>query len=337
MQSDAHEGKDRHKMRSKSGDDRVMLVTTVKDEGPNILEWIGYHRMIGFSDIVVFQNNSFDTTERTLSTLAEMGVIRYFNNNFRKSGIRATFQNRAYRRAARLPEYDLADWCMALDGDEFLRVNAGQGRVQDLIAEVGDADAVRLNWRIFGSSNLRHLDQRMVTERFTQASEILLPSRYPMPVKTLFRTGSYELPGIHMPKRLRKAAPVIVNGSGRRIEEVQVRGFQVTDPEPYKLAQVNHYMVKDSESFLMKSARGSSSHPERAIALDYWRKRNVNRDEDLTLANLAEAIRDEVSGLDQASGGLLGRLRKRSFRLWRQRIAEMKQQPELLRLWEQLI
>ncbi len=180
--------------RSTRGDDRVMLVTTVKDEGPNILEWIGYHRMIGFTDIVVFQNNSFDTTERTLLTLAEMGVIRYFNNNFRKAGVRATFQNRAYRRAARLPEYAAAKWCMTLDGDEFLSVNVGQGRVQDLIAAVPDADELRLNWRIFGNSNLRSLDDRLVTERFTLANEVTLPARYPMPVKTMFRTDSYQLP-----------------------------------------------------------------------------------------------------------------------------------------------
>jgi hypothetical protein len=322
---------------SASGSDRVMLVTTVKDEGPNILEWIGYHRMIGFTDIVVFQNNSFDTTARTLTTLNDMGVIRYLNNDFRKPGISRTFQNRAYRRAARLEEYAQSRWCMALDGDEFLRVNVGTGRVQDLIEAVGDADEVRLNWRIFGNSNLRHLDSRLVTERFTMASEITLPKRYPMPVKTLFRTDRFQLPGIHMPKRPTCEAPVVRNGSGRRIEDVLVRGFQVTDPEPYRLAQVNHYMVKDSDSFLMKSARGSSSHPDRAIALDYWKKRNVNREEDRTLANLADAIRDEVRNLDAQSGGVLKRLRKRSLTLWTQRIAEIKAQPAMQGLWEQLV
>ncbi len=83
-------------------DPRVMLVTTVKDEGPNILEWVAYHRMIGFSDIVVFQNDSFDTTARSLRLLDELGVIRYFDNRFRRPG-RNGFQNRAYRRAARSP------------------------------------------------------------------------------------------------------------------------------------------------------------------------------------------------------------------------------------------
>ncbi len=324
-------------MRSKSGGERVMLVTTVKDEGHNILEWISYHRMIGFTDIVVFQNNSFDTTEQTLKILSNMGVIRYFNNDFKKSVLRATFQNRAYRRASRLPEYAGADWCMALDGDEFLRVNVGQGQVQDLIDQVGDADEVRLNWRIFGSSNLRHLDSRMVTERFTQASEVALPSRHLTPVKTLFRPQSYQLPGIHMPKRPITGDRIVRNGSGMRIEDVQSRGFQTMDPEPYKLAQVNHYMVKDSDSFLMKSARGSSSHPEREIALDYWCKRNVNLSEDLTLSNLAEVIADEVRDLDVKSGGALGRLRSRALRLWTHRIAEIKCAPEMMQLWEKLV
>ncbi|MFZ1468612.1 MAG: glycosyltransferase family 2 protein [Paracoccaceae bacterium] len=322
--------------RSASSDDRVMLVTTVKDEGPNILEWIAYHRMIGFTDIVVFQNDSFDTTERSLWTLQEMGVIRYLNNDFRRPG-RNTFQNRAYRRAARLPEYGQARWCMALDGDEFLRVNVGQGRVQDLVGAVADADEVRLNWRIFGNSHLRRLDGRMVTERFTMANEITLPSRHPMPVKTLFKTDSFQLPGIHMPKRPVAEDRIIRNGSGTLIDQVLVRGFQVTDPQPYALAQVNHYMVKDSDSFLMKSARGSSSHPDRAIALDYWKKRNVNREEDRTLASLAEAIGDEVRSLDTRSGGLLGRLRSRSLWAWRRRIADIKVQPVMRGLWEQLV
>ncbi|MEZ5798619.1 MAG: glycosyltransferase family 2 protein [Paracoccaceae bacterium] len=322
--------------RSASGGDRVMLVTTVKDEGPNILEWIAYHRMIGFTDIVVFQNNSFDTTEHSLQVLQDMGVIRYFNNEFRRAD-RADYQNRAYRRAARLDDYAQVPWCMALDGDEFLRVNAGRGRVQDLIAAAEDADEIRLNWRIFGNSHLRRLDPRLVSERFTLASEIALPARFPMPVKTLFRTDSYALPGIHLPKRPRPGPRIIRNGSGRRIEEVTVRGFQVSDPAPYALAQVNHYMVKDSDSFLMKSARGSSSHPDRAVALDYWRKRNVNREEDSTLAALADAIRDEIRALDAGSGGVLAGLRERALRQWRRRIGEIKAQPAMRRLWEQLV
>ena len=206
-----------------------------------------------------------------------------------------------------------------------------------ILAATEDADEVRLNWRIFGNSNLRRLDKRIVTERFSMASEITLPARYPMPVKTLFRTDSFQLPGSHMPKRPATGGRIIRNGSGRLIEDVTVRGFQVTDPEPYGLAQINHYMVKDSDSFLMKSARGSSAPPDREIALDYWKKRNVNREEDLTLVSLSDAIRDEMEALNRASGGLLGRLRNRSLRMWREQIFSIKTRPEMRGLWEQLV
>jgi Glycosyl transferase family 2 len=316
---------------------RIMLVTTVKDEGPNILEWISYHRMIGFTDIVVFQNNSFDTTEPALRMLHTLGVIRYYNNDFRKEGVKKTYQNRAYRRAARLDMYGEADWCMALDGDEFLKVNVGAGMVQDLIAAVGDADELRLNWRVFGSSHLRALDNRLVTERFTLANDGSLPERHPMPVKTLFRTASFTRPGIHLPKTPKLDATITRNGSGRAAPDFITRGFQVTDPEPYKLAQINHYMVKDSDSFLMKSARGSSSHPDRAIALDYWRKRNVNTEPDLGLSGAADALHAEMAALDAQTGGRLTKQRNRALRQWRGRIATLKAQPEMAELYEQLV
>ena len=317
-------------------DHRVMLVTTVKDEGPNILEWVAYHRMIGFTDIVVFQNDSFDNTERSLMALRDMGVIQYYNNEYSHPGNKQ-FQNRAYRRASRLAEYADAQWCMALDGDEFLQVNTGQGRVQDLIAACPDADELRLNWRVFGNCHLRHLDDRLVTERFITANERDLPSRFPMPVKTLFRTRCFQLPGIHLPKRAFDEQAMIRTGSGTPIEDVTVRGFQVSDPFPYKLAQVNHYMVRDSDSFLMKSARGSSSHPDRAIALDYWRKRNLNKATDARLASQSETLHAEMSRLDLASDGMLGRSRRHALRQWRERIAELKTQPEMQALWEQLV
>ena len=33
------------------------LVSTVKDEAPYLWEWVAYHRMIGFNDILIFQND----------------------------------------------------------------------------------------------------------------------------------------------------------------------------------------------------------------------------------------------------------------------------------------
>jgi hypothetical protein len=56
------------------------LALTVKNEAPNIWEWVAYHRAIGFTDIVIYQNDSVDGTQALLRTMAEAGFIQYFPN-----------------------------------------------------------------------------------------------------------------------------------------------------------------------------------------------------------------------------------------------------------------
>ena len=95
---------------------KTLLVTTVKDEGPNILEWVAHHRVCGFDTIFVYQNGSTDLTVRALRTLDSISAIRFFNNSSFASP-----QIRAYARAAKESEFEEADYCLALDDDEFFR------------------------------------------------------------------------------------------------------------------------------------------------------------------------------------------------------------------------
>ncbi len=126
----------------------TLLVASVKNEGPNILEWVAHHCLCGFDRIQIFQNDSNDTTPRTLRALDQLGVIEFFQNRNAEPG---AHQRRAYRRASRSAAYAESDWCMVLDCDEFLAVKTGGGKVQDLIeACPDDADAILVNWRVFG-------------------------------------------------------------------------------------------------------------------------------------------------------------------------------------------
>lgn len=72
-------------------DPKVLLVTTVKNEGPNILEWVAHHLLAGFDHIQIYQNDSEDSTQKHLRTLAKAGVIEYFPNPSR----RGQWQNKA--------------------------------------------------------------------------------------------------------------------------------------------------------------------------------------------------------------------------------------------------
>lgn len=317
---------------------RFLLICTVKDEGPNILEWVAYHRALGFTDIVIYENNSFDLTDRSLRVMARAGIISYYPNDFHPDKVNPPFQSRAYRRAARLDIYRLADWCMVLDADEYLQINVGQGKVADLLHAVGpETDAIRINWRVFGSSGHRRLDGQLVTEKFVHTTFAENVARRPHPVKTLFRPQAFSLPGIHLPKRPLIDQPRLRTGSGIALDDVEIRGFQNTDPGAYKFAQVNHYMIRDAESFLIKSVRGSSSHPERAIREAYWKKRNYRQTVDRRLADQSDQIRAAMAEVDNLCRGRLLPLRNRSLRKWQTRLSHLKTLPEFLELYESLV
>ncbi len=51
------------------GRGRRAIVTTMKYEGPFILEWLAYHRAIGFDDILVYTNDCDDGTDDMLAML----------------------------------------------------------------------------------------------------------------------------------------------------------------------------------------------------------------------------------------------------------------------------
>ncbi|CAN1484350.1 Glycosyl transferase family 2 [Caulobacteraceae bacterium] len=48
-----------------------------KNEGPYLLEWVSYHANLGFSKIVVYENNSGDDSAKALKRLALKGVIEH--------------------------------------------------------------------------------------------------------------------------------------------------------------------------------------------------------------------------------------------------------------------
>ena len=62
---------------------RRAIVTTMKNEGPFILEWLAYHRVIGFDSFLVYTNDCSDGTETFFDLLQEKGYVQHRDNPFR--------------------------------------------------------------------------------------------------------------------------------------------------------------------------------------------------------------------------------------------------------------
>ena len=54
---------------------RALIVTCMRNEAPFLLEWIAYHRAIGFTDFLIYSNDCEDGTDDLLDRLAERGVV----------------------------------------------------------------------------------------------------------------------------------------------------------------------------------------------------------------------------------------------------------------------
>ena len=90
------------------------LATCVKDEVSSMLEWIAFHKVHGFDEIAVYDNDSRDGTFALLEPLAERGEI-FLERVLDRTDISPQID--AYTREVR--RASPTEWVMFADADEF--------------------------------------------------------------------------------------------------------------------------------------------------------------------------------------------------------------------------
>lgn len=293
------------KMDKKTGKaTRIAIITTMKNEGPFILEWIAYHRMIGVTDFLVYTNDCTDGTDTLLDILQQKGIVQHRDNPFRDTDLKP--QHAALQAAEKEPVFNKADWLICMDVDEYISIKAGQGRLADLFAAVGEANMIALTWRLFGNGDIHEYRDGLLTQDFTRcAPELIRKPHQAWGFKTLFRNlGIFKKLGVHRPKGLK---PQLweeirwVNGSGQAMPSNMYRnGWRSTTATyGYDLVTLNHYAVRSAESFLVKRDRGRVNHVDRDQGLAYWFRMNNNAEEDRTIHRMLPALRREIDQLLQ--------------------------------------
>ncbi|SLN55353.1 glycosyltransferase family 2 protein [Roseisalinus antarcticus] len=270
-----------------------IVVSTMKNEGPYLLEWLAYHRSIGFDGFCLFSNDCSDGTNLILNRLDQMGVVRHFDNPL---GPRMDPQRAAYSRAGRMEFVRKAEWVLIADADEYLNIHVGDRKIDDLIATVPDADAFSLNWRLMGSDGQAHADfDALITDRYTRGSSFDRPENgLVWGFKTLFRPEKFDYFGVHRPKWRKERTDIKpgivkwVNGDGMELgEHILLKGWRSrADTVGYSLAQVNHYAIKSREDFLLKRLRGTANSKNKdRIDMEYWEKYDINTIPDASIPN----------------------------------------------------
>jgi len=312
-----------------------LMITTMRDEAPFILEWVAYHRLIGFTDFLIYSNDCSDGTDAMLDRLAELGVVTHVPNP-RKG--RKTVQWQALSRARNHRLARRADWIMVADVDEFLVIHAGDGRLADLFAALPDARGFAVPWRMFGSSGRLRFEPGLVMEQFLRAA----PDRLAWPLragqfKSLFRRDPRLVRlGVHRPQS-DKDQPFPdgwVDGSGRSYG-MSSKSFMFTTEPRYDVAQLNHYSLGSCENFLVKMARGRPNHMDLPIDLSYWVDGNFNSVEERSILRHAPAVQGAVN--DLLADPELARLHDQGIGWRRDRIAQLLRQEDFFHVFSRIV
>ena len=318
---------------------RIAVVTTMKNEGPFILEWLSYHRAIGVTDFLVYTNDCTDGTDDLLKLLQRHGVVQHRENPFRESGLKP--QHAALRAAEREKLITGSDWIACIDVDEFINIHAGEGRLQDLFSAVGDANLISMTWRLFGNSDLHDFDDRFIIEQFTRcAPHLIRKPHQAWGFKTLFRNNKlFRKLGVHRPKGLQ---PQLVdkirwvNGSGKPLPQSMYRNAwrSTATSYGYDLVTLNHYAVRSAESFLVKRDRGRVNHVDRDQGMNYWFRMNNNAESDTAIQRMIDLTRRELKKLLALDG--VAAAHAHSVDCHRAKISELKARPDYGRFFTEL-
>lgn len=287
------------------------VVSCMKDEGLFVTEWVAWHLMCGFDQVMVFTNDCTDGTDDILDVLARRyPVIRVDNPMYDGMGPQVSAMTKAFT----MEEFTRSDWVLHCDADEFLRVTCGDHSVEALIDAAGPADCIALLWRYYGDSGLDHWPGGSVLQQLRHCER--RPRPHAAMHKALFRPASFGGAIDHMPKSPKRPDVVLRSAGGVEMPNTALFHPQTArhrDAPPEALnwdnAYLAHYAVRCRDLFLLKNVRGDGMARDtdrNHLNSQFWRRSNRN--------------------------DVIDRALRPQFRPLRQRLAQMRQDPDLVAL-----
>jgi len=229
------------------------ILASARNEGPYILDWIAYHRSVGFDHIFLYTNNNTDGSDELLALLAKSGEITWIDNN---ASADVMPQFRAYAHALTVMP-DLLDyrWTLICDLDEYCCFDTEKfSSIKDFIEwqEMRRADAIALPWLIH-TAKITDEWRDMPVVRRIPLREVTVNHH----VKTLFRTNMMWSSNPHHPD----ASP------GIRMNFLSETGLDHIPLAPHhspslshnpvaKNAWISHFIFRTAPEALLKIYRG---------------------------------------------------------------------------------
>ena len=243
---------------------KLTIATSIKDEGPYILEWVSYYKMLGVDEIFIYSNDNSDGSDNLLYFLDKFGHIKWIPQEIKEgeSAQKISFAKLTQEMHSNLNSNK--HYVAFFDVDEYLVMHT-ESQVKNLLKFYDYPDALYVNWKLFGSSNhLKYYEQPTIC-RFNMC---IGNSNKNNLGKCIIKIN----PNLYREIQGHRPVPITRNSYGRVIyctkdpkgEVVQKDIIYGSNPRRIKeckvhheICQLNHYAVRSKEEYNWKKKRGN--------------------------------------------------------------------------------
>ena len=225
---------------------KLGIAAIFKNEKPYIIEWLAFHRLMGFRHFFIADNISDDGSSELLRELDLAGYITRIEYPSLEG------------KGPQVPAYDslikqygsTVDWLAFIDADEFIVPEDGQ-TVDDVLALLSDnkdVGAIGVNWATFGSSGHKFFGKELITKRFTaRASEQQGVNKH---IKTIIKPECCER--MINPHKALLSSGHYVYPNGRKMVFDKNNKHGMSEKVCWSGLRINHYVIKSYEEFKTK-------------------------------------------------------------------------------------
>lgn len=258
------------------------IVTSVRNEARYILEWIAYHKSIGFDYFIFYTNDNSDETLDILKKIQKTGIIEVHENIINPGD---SPQKKAFKSAFQRLKEIRPKWVCCIDVDEYLILHKHDS-INDLLLDYKDNDALAINWLHYGSSNEDSYINKPIIERFKHCSN----QNHPLNkmVKSIFKFNDKKIFGFgpHRPWFKDNLNPKYTYLNKANVEhDFWKLGVNLMNLDnvsiDHSVASIHHYAVKSKEEYKEKKERGNGMQPnsnKNHFKDDYFKLRDRNEE-----------------------------------------------------------
>lgn len=216
---------------------------TAKNEAPHILEWMAFHRAVGFEHLIIIDHSSSDSTAQVVAQFADQASVTLIR--WGGPGTQMDMYNSVTARHK-------ADfhWCAFIDVDEFL-YTADHSDIRNLMTEYESCDAVGVHWLVYGSAGHIAKQNGLTIENYTHRAENGFTANHH--IKSIVKLGSA---GPAETSHLFWTPSGTVNENFQLLPFRAPHGYYPDEYVSHHRLRINHYHTRSREDYEQKSRRG---------------------------------------------------------------------------------